>query len=96
MLNGNFFLMGTMKFPDRMIKYIRGYVSTSYSINIDGELNGFLQGAKGHRQGDPLSYFFVIVMEVLAVRLRSSSMKNKGEKLLTKLYCKPKTVSHMI
>ncbi|GKA01534.1 polypyrimidine tract-binding protein homolog 2 isoform X1 [Tanacetum coccineum] len=55
-----------------MIKWIMECVtSTSFSININGELQDFFKGKKGLRQGDPLSpYLFTLVMEVLNLLIK--------------------------
>ena len=50
-----FDVIRAMKLPSLTINWIKECVSTpSYSININGELNGFFPSAKDLRQGDPL------------------------------------------
>ena len=46
--------------------------TTSFSISINGSLEGYFYGKSGIRQGDPLSpYIFVICMEILSSMLNN-------------------------
>ena len=64
-----------MDFPDTFIHWISLCVTTSsFSVQVNGELAGYFQSARGLRQGCALSpYLFVICMNVLSKLLDKSA-----------------------
>lgn len=60
-----------MGFPTLFVHWVRQCVCTAkYSVVINGSLEGFFQGKRGLRQGDPISpYLFLIVMEAFSALL---------------------------
>lgn len=69
-------------FPAEFISWVRACVtSPKFSVALNGTLEGYFDGKKGLRQGDPLSpYLFVIAMEILASLLKECAKENKGFK----------------
>ncbi|KAK4384169.1 Retrovirus-related Pol polyprotein from type-2 retrotransposable element R2DM [Sesamum angolense] len=67
-------------FPDIFIGWIEECVTTPmFSVCINGNPHGFFKGARGLRQGDPMSPFlFVLVMEVLQLMMQQLIDQNGG------------------
>ncbi|KAE8690635.1 hypothetical protein F3Y22_tig00110893pilonHSYRG00157 [Hibiscus syriacus] len=74
------FIHAILKALDLPLKFIDWIVScytdARYSIVLNGSLVGYFKGAKGIRQGDPLSpTLFVLVMNVLSNILNKAALK---------------------
>nr|GFB58325.1 RNA-directed DNA polymerase, eukaryota, reverse transcriptase zinc-binding domain protein [Tanacetum cinerariifolium] len=75
------FLSSSLKhfgFPKLMVKWIMNCImTTSFTVNVNGDHTGFFKGMRGLRQGDPLSpYLFTFVIEVFNLVLRREIDKN--------------------
>lgn len=68
-----------MRIPELFIFWIRKCISTaSFSVCINGELEGFFTSTRGLRQGCSLSpILFVMVINVLSHRLNKAATENK-------------------
>ncbi|GJZ16448.1 RNA-directed DNA polymerase, eukaryota, reverse transcriptase zinc-binding domain protein [Tanacetum coccineum] len=66
-------------FPNRMVDWIMVCVSTTkFSININGEREGYFCDGRGMRQRDPMSpYLFTLVMEVFNIIIRKNISEAK-------------------
>ncbi|KAL0287517.1 UNVERIFIED_CONTAM: Retrovirus-related Pol polyprotein from type-2 retrotransposable element R2DM [Sesamum radiatum] len=67
-------------FPERFIAWIVECVTIpSFSVCLNGAPHSFFRGARGLRQGDPMSpYLFVLVMEVLSLLVRQIIEQDGG------------------
>ncbi|VFQ88458.1 unnamed protein product [Cuscuta campestris] len=66
------------QFPEQFISWVMFCVSTpSYTLNVNGSQYAYFKGARGLRQGDPMSpLLFVLVMEYLTRSFQAAV--NKG------------------
>lgn len=77
------FLLNTLKalgLPEKIIKWISLCVTTaSFSVQVNGELDGYFQSSRWLRQGYSLSpYLFVMCMNVLSRMLDEAALKSTG------------------
>lgn len=74
-----FKVLKTIEMPEEFVGWIKECVTTpSYSVVLNGELQGFFPGKKGLRQGDPLSsLLFVIAMDVLSKMLDAGAINGR-------------------
>ncbi|XP_062103941.1 uncharacterized protein LOC133815070 [Humulus lupulus] len=71
-------LLKALCFPSRFIGWIMTCISkTSYSLIMNGRIQGKFKGTKGLRQGDPISPFlFVLVVEYLTRSLQLAAQNS--------------------
>ncbi|GJW12092.1 RNA-directed DNA polymerase, eukaryota, reverse transcriptase zinc-binding domain protein [Tanacetum coccineum] len=72
-------ILGNFGFHKKMVSWIMICVkSTSFTICLNGEMNGFFKGGRGLRQGDPISpYRFTLVMEVFSLIMEKNIEESK-------------------
>ncbi|GKA92743.1 RNA-directed DNA polymerase, eukaryota, reverse transcriptase zinc-binding domain protein [Tanacetum coccineum] len=65
-------------FHEKMVKWIMACITTSsFSICMNGCSYGYFNGARGLRQGDPISpYLFTLVMEVFSLLMARNTQNN--------------------
>nr|GEY14494.1 RNA-directed DNA polymerase, eukaryota, reverse transcriptase zinc-binding domain protein [Tanacetum cinerariifolium] len=82
-------------FHDVMINWIMTCISTSaFSISVNGQSHGYFKGARGLRQGDPISsYLFTLVMEVLNL-IMIKNIKDDG-RFKYHAWCKDLQMTHL-
>uniref|UniRef100_A0A803Q992 Reverse transcriptase domain-containing protein n=1 Tax=Cannabis sativa TaxID=3483 RepID=A0A803Q992_CANSA len=70
-------LLAGLNFPNRFTNWIMVCLKgTSYTLMMNGRLQGNFKGKKGLRQGDPMSpLLFVLIMEYLTRRLKLEAKK---------------------
>lgn len=72
-------ILSAIKMPDKFVLWVKKCIElASFSVQINGELAGYFNSARGLRQGCSLSlYLFVICMEVLSKLLNKAAVERK-------------------
>ncbi|GKB79744.1 RNA-directed DNA polymerase, eukaryota, reverse transcriptase zinc-binding domain protein, partial [Tanacetum coccineum] len=88
-------ILGRFGFPEKMVKWIMTCITSSaFSICVNGQAYGYFKGARGLRQGDPISpYLFTLVMEVPNLII-SKNIKSDGRFMYHK-GCKDLQLTHL-
>ncbi|XP_062089172.1 uncharacterized protein LOC133795731 [Humulus lupulus] len=71
-------LLNAYNLPEKFVRMVMICIrSTTYSITMNGRVQGSFKGEKGLRQGDPLSpLLFVLIMEYLTRRLQLAASQS--------------------
>ncbi|PKI38961.1 hypothetical protein CRG98_040644 [Punica granatum] len=72
-------ILRAIEVPAEFINWVETCITGPvFSVNINGGIEGYFQGSKGLRQGDPLSpYLFVMTIEVLSRLLDSAAAEGR-------------------
>ncbi|XP_074313971.1 uncharacterized protein LOC141649174 [Silene latifolia] len=88
-------MLQALNFPEQFREWIMQCVTTTtYSLNLNGNVFGFFKGQRGLRQGDPLSpLLFTICMEYLS---RLLAYTTEGSSFKYHPLCKPLKLTHLM
>ena len=65
-----------LRFGPSWQQWIKGRLSPSFSVLVNGSPQGLITSSRGIRQGDPLSpYIFCIIMESLSIKLEEGLLR---------------------
>ena len=83
-----------MGFPEKFVHWIKLCItSPSFSVQVNGDLAGYFQSARGLRQGCALSpYLFVLCMNVLSLKIDKAA---KDKKFRFQPRCQSLALTHL-
>nr|GEW95362.1 RNA-directed DNA polymerase, eukaryota, reverse transcriptase zinc-binding domain protein [Tanacetum cinerariifolium] len=82
-------------FHSVMVEWIMVCITNvAFSINVNGSPHGYFRGARGLRQGDPISsYLFTLVMKVLNLLMKKNTHENSDFRF--HYGCKELKITHL-